>query len=78
MAASAYHVMSKEKENRIFGQNFIFRHAYMYKQTILTKQWNYNIYAQILSQIYLRFFDVLFLLVVVILSEFHETPKRKD
>ena len=37
MAASAYHVISKEVENRIFRQNWIFRHTCMYKQPTLTK-----------------------------------------
>ena len=42
---------------------------------------NYNIFAQILYS-YLGYidglFDEFFLLLVVILSEFHEKPQRKD
>ena len=37
MAASAYHVISKEIKNRCFRQTRIFKHIYMYKQPILTK-----------------------------------------
>ena len=32
MAASAYHVISKEVENRIFWHNCNFRNTWMYKQ----------------------------------------------
>ena len=43
--------ISKEVVNtRTLKQNFIFRHICMYKQPILTKQWNYNIF------IFCRFF----------------------
>ena len=53
----------------------------MYKQFILTKQWNYNNFVQILYS-YLRYTDRLldefFLLVAVILSNHHENPRRKD
>ena len=37
MATSAYHVISKEVENRIFRHNRIFIHKSMYKQPTLTK-----------------------------------------
>ena len=37
MAASVYHVISKEVENPIFRHNHIFRHTCMYKQIILIK-----------------------------------------
>ena len=37
MAASAYHVISKEVENQIFRQNSIFRDTYVYKKSALTK-----------------------------------------
>ena len=53
MAASVYHVISKEVENHIFGHNWSFRHTCMYKQPTLTKQWNYNIFVQI--YIYFRY-----------------------
>ena len=48
MDASAYHVISKKAENQIFRQNWIFRHTCVYKQTTLTKEWNYNIFVQML------------------------------
>ena len=53
MAASVYHVISKEVENHSFGHNWSFRHTCMYKQPTLTKQWNYNIFVQI--YIYFRY-----------------------
>ena len=37
IAASLYHVISKEVVNRILRQNRIFRHVCMDKQPILTK-----------------------------------------
>ena len=60
MAASPYHVISKEVENQIFRYNWIFRHTHVYKQPTLTKQWNYNIFVQILYS-YFRYADRLFL-----------------
>ena len=48
MAASVYHVISKEVENEKFIQNRIFKHTCLYKQLMLTKKWNYNIFVQIL------------------------------
>ena len=48
MAASAYHVISKEVENHINSQNWIFRRTCMQKQSTLTKYWNYNIFIPIL------------------------------
>ena len=81
MAATVYHFILKEKENCIFGNNCIFRHTCMYKQTKLTKQWNYNIFVQILYS-YLRYtdrlLDVFFSSLAVILSEFHEKPRKED
>ena len=71
VAASAYHLISKEVENRIFKQKSIFRHTCMYKQPILIKYRNYNILVQILYS-YLRNTDrllhVFFLLLAVTLS----------
>ena len=53
----------------------------MYNQPMLTKKWNYNNFAPRLHS-YLRcserFLDVFFLLLAVILSDFHENPRRKD
>ena len=81
MAASAYHVILKEVENRVIRHNCIFRHTYMYKQPILTKKWNYNNFIEILSS-YRRYtdrlLDVFFLLLATILSELHENPRRKN
>ena len=37
MTASAYRVISKGVENRVFRHNLIFKHKCMYKQSILTK-----------------------------------------
>ena len=34
-SASAYHVVSKEVENRVFRYNHIFRHTCMHNETIL-------------------------------------------
>ena len=81
MTASAYHVILKEVENRVFRHNRILRHTCIYKQPILTKWWNYNNFVQILYS-YLKYtdtlLDVLFLLQAVILFELHENPRRKD
>ena len=37
IAASAYHVISKEVKNHVFRHNWFFRHTCMYKQPTLTK-----------------------------------------
>ena len=75
---SAYHVISKEVENRV---SCISRHTCMYEKPIFTKQGNYNNFAQILYS-YFRYTDrllnVFFLLLTVILSELHANPRRKD
>ena len=78
MAASAYHVISKEVENCIFSHNWIFRHTCMYKQPTLTTLSNYNNFLQIFVLDTMRgsFLDVLFLLLAVILSELYEKPRR--
>ena len=80
MAASAYHVISNEVEYRFFRHNRIFRHACMYKETKMTKQWNYCTFMQILYS-YLRYTDrllgVFSLLLALILSELHENSRRK-
>ena len=80
MAASAYHVISKELENRVFRHNRIFRHKCMYKQTILTKKWNDKIllkYYIVISNTLKDSWMCFFLLLVVILSELHENPRRR-
>ena len=55
----------------------------MYKQLTLTKQWKYNIFVQMLYSYFQlaisdtlvgSFLDVLFLLLTVILSDFHKKP----
>ena len=80
MAASAYHFISKETENRVFRNNCIFRHTLIYKQPILTKKGNYNNFLQILHS-YLRYIDrildVFFFLLAVILSELYQSSKKK-
>ena len=60
MAASAYRVISKEKENQIFRHNWIFRHTCVYKQSTLTKWWNYDMFVQIWYT-YFRYTGRLFL-----------------
>ena len=83
MAVPAYHVIQKEIENRVFKHNRIFRHTcrhtYMHKHPIQTKKQSYNKFLQILYR-YLSYIDrlVSFLLLVVILSEFQENPRRRD
>ena len=42
MAASSYHVISKEVENHIFKHNLMFRDTCMYKQPTLTKYFRYT------------------------------------
>ena len=54
MVVSAYHVVSEEVESHIF------RPTCMYKQPTLTKQWNYNIFVQILYS-YFRYTGMPFL-----------------
>ena len=79
MAESVDHVLSQEVGNCILRHNF--RHSCMYKQPMLSKQWNYNIFAQIFhsSLSYInRLLAVFFFLVTVTLSEFHDKPRRKD
>ena len=56
----------------------------MFKQSTLTKKWNYNIFVQILYSYFQlvisdtvvgAFWDVLFMVLVVILSEFYENKE---
>ena len=56
----------------------------MFKQSTLTKKWNYNIFAQTLYSYFQlvisdtlvgAFLDILFMLLVVILSEFYENKE---
>ena len=46
-------------ENHIFKHNWIFRHFCIYKQPTLTKQWNFNVFVQILCS-YFRYTGRLF------------------
>ena len=80
MAASAYHVISKEVENHIFTHNWVLDiHA-----CISNPHWQSSGIIIFLFKYYLvnsdarvgSFLDVLFLLLVVILSELHEKPRR--
>ena len=72
MAASTYHVISREAENRFFRHNSVFRHTCLRNQPKLTKKWYYIYFVQILYS-HLRYTDRLlnffFLLLAVILSE---------
>ena len=82
MVASAFHVTWKEEENHISGHNWIFKHAYMYKNA----HWQSSGFMIFLSKYYIvtlntvvgSFLGVLFLLLAVILLELHEKPRRKD
>ena len=76
----AYHVISKEIENRIFRHNRYFRHVciknpYWQSSGIITFLWkilySYRRYTD-------RLLDVFFLLLTVILSEFHEKLRKKN
>ena len=83
MAASAYHVISKEAENHVFRHNLIFDthvcinnpHWQSYGIIILLLKYYIDI-SDILAG---SFLDVLFLLLAVTLLELHEKPrKNKD
>ena len=78
MAASAYHVISKEVKNHIERHNWIFIHT-----AHIDKWWNYNIFMQyyivISGTLVGSFLDVSLLLIAVILTGPHEKPrKNKD
>ena len=83
MAALAYHVISKEVKNNILIHNWIFRHTCC----INNPHWQISGIIIFLCKYYIvisdtlvgSFLDVLFLLLAVILSEFHEKPiQNKD
>ena len=83
MAASVYHIISKEAENQIFRHNWNFRHKCVYKQPTLTNSeiiiFLCKYYIVISNTVVGFFLDVLFLLLAVILSELYEKPrKNKD
>ena len=80
MAASAYHVISKEVKNRILIHNWIFRHSCC----INNPHWQISGIIIFLRKCYIvtsdtlacSFLDVFVLLLAVILSGLHEKPKR--
>ena len=80
MAASSYRVMSKQVENGIFRHKWIYRHTCMRKQP----HWQSSGIIIFLCKYYIiisntligSLFDVLFLFLAVVLSEFHKTPRR--
>ena len=80
-AASAYHVISKKVENQIFRHNWIFRQhvrtnkPHWQSSGIIIFLWKY--YIVISDTLVGFFFDVLFLLLAVLLSELYEKPRRK-
>ena len=80
IAASAYHVMSRELENCVLRHSRVFIHTYIYKQPMLTKYRNYNNFEKILCS-YLRYTErilgVFLLLLAVISSQLHKNPRRK-
>ena len=86
MNASSYHVISKEVENHIFKYNLIFRDTCMIHVCIKNPHWqNSEImiffckYDVVISDILVgSFLDVLYFFLTVILSELHETPRRKE
>ena len=82
MAASTYHIISKEVENHILKHDWFITHLCMRKQPTLTKQWKYffaNIsYIVISDTLVVSFLDVFFLMLALIFSEFHVNPRRED
>ena len=80
MAASVYHVISKEVKNHILIQNWIFRHTCYINNPhcqisgiIISLCKDYIVTSDTLVG---SFLDVLFLLLAVILSGLHEKPRR--
>ena len=79
-AASSYRVMSKQVENGIFRHKWIYRHTCMRKQP----HWQSSGIIIFLCKYYIiisntlggSLFDVLFLFLPVVLSEFHKKPRR--
>ena len=83
MAASAYHVISKEVENHIIRDSIEFLDAHAstnnsHRQSCgimkLLDKYNIGISDTFVGS----FLDVLFLLLALILSEFNEKLRRKD
>ena len=70
IAASAYHVMSRELENCVLRHSRVFIHTCIYKQPMLTKYRNYNNFEKILCS-YLRYTERIlgvFLLLLAVIS----------
>ena len=82
MAASTYHVTSKEVENHILKHDWLITHLCMHKQPTLTKQWKCfcaNIsYIVISDTLVASFLDVFVLTLGLIFSEFHVNLGSKD
>ena len=82
MAAWTYHFLSKEVENHILKHNWLSTHLCMHKQPILTNQCKYfcaTISYIVVSDTLVGFFlDVFFLMLAIILPDFHVNLKRKD
>ena len=70
MAASAYHVILTEVENHIF------KHIYVYKQSTLTKEWNFKIFVQILYGCF-RYTGRLFLRCAIFVPSKHSSWWRR-
>ena len=80
MTTLGYHVIQNDVENPIFTHNWIFRHTCVYKQphwqSSGTITFLYKFYVVISDTLEGFFFNVLFLLLAVILSEFYGKPRR--
>ena len=82
MAASSYHVISKEVENHIFRQNWILNkhvcinNPHRQSSGIVICLGKY--YITISDKLAGSFLDVLFLFFSVMLSEPHEKPRWKE
>ena len=80
LAASAYHIISKEVKNHNLRRNWIFRQTCF----INNPHWQSGVIIIFLCKYYIAisdalvgsFLDVLFLLLAVILSGFLEKPRR--
>ena len=80
-AAWTYHVILKEVENHIFKHNWVFRHLLCINNPHWQSSGNTIFlckYIVISDTLIGSFFDVLFWLLVVILSELHLKSRRKD
>ena len=78
MAASEYRVTSKEIENQIFRDNWIFRDTCVYKQSYWQKSGIIIFLCKyiVISDTLVDFFLELALFVAMILSQLYEKPRR--